>query len=144
MTKIEFGLSAILLLAVRGWAQDSSSPQAPAARATSFTSPSTVQGCLSGSEGNFVLTQDNTTTAFKLVGADTQLKDKIGHEISVTGQMINPTAGGQDQSRPTSTPDTTTPQNNSPMDNSSATSMGTNAFQVNQVKTVSDQCGSTP
>lgn len=146
MTKIKIVLSTVLLfVAVEGWAQDSSEQQTPTAPPASSTSPSTIQGCLSGSEGNFVLTQDNTTTAVKLVGADMQLKDNIGHEISVTGQMINPTGSGQSQNQPsTSTPDNTTPQKDSPTDNSNSTTMGTNAFQVTEVARVSDTCGTAP
>ena len=140
MTKTAFGVSAILVLAVVSWAQDSGQQTAPVA---SSTSPSKIQGCLTGSDGNFVLTQDNTTTAVKLVGAETQLKDNIGHEVSVTGQMINPTAGGQNQNPSAPTPDNTTPKNNSPTDNGSSTTMGTNAFQVTEVRIVSDTCNST-
>jgi len=146
MTKIKFALAAFLLLvATGGWAQDSSGQQTPAAPIASSTSPSTIQGCLSGTDGNFVLTQDNTTIAVKLVGADTQLKENINHEISVTGQMINPTGSGRSQNQPsTTTPDNTTPLNDSPADTTHSTTMGTNAFQVTEVKRVSDTCGSTP
>jgi hypothetical protein len=147
MTKIKFGLSAVLLLLVArgGWAQDSPGQQTPAAPIASSTSPSTIQGCLSGTDGNFVLTQNNTTIAVKLVGADTQLKENINHEISVTGQMINPTGSGRSQNQPsTTTPDNPTPLKDSPADNSNSTTMGTNAFQVTEVKRVSDTCSSTP
>ena len=144
MTKIKLGLSAFLSLAAAGcWAQNLSGQQTPAAPIASSTSPSTIQGCLSGTDGNFVLTQDNTTIAVKLVGAETKLKENIGHKISVTGQMINPTGSGRSQTEPsTRTADHITPQEDSPADDSNSATVGTNAFQVREVERVSDTCGS--
>jgi hypothetical protein len=147
MTKIKFGLLAFLLLATTGgWAQNSCGPPpTPVAPIASSTSPSTIQGCLSGTEGNFVLTQDNTTIAVKLVGAGTQLKENIGREISVTGQMISPTESGRSETQlSTRTDDHKTPQEDSPADDSNSTTLGTHAFQVREVEKVSDTCGSAP
>ena len=44
----------------------------------------TVQGCLSGSEGNYTLTGDNGTT-YQLTGNTAELKDHVGHEVQITG-----------------------------------------------------------
>ena len=44
----------------------------------------TVQGCLSGSDGNYTLT-DKTGTAYKLTGETAQLQAHVGHTIQVTG-----------------------------------------------------------
>lgn len=144
MTKV-IGLSA--LLAVGVWAQ--SSAQQPAAPAASPTSRTTIQGCLTGSEGNFVLTQNNTSSAFKLVGSETQLKNNIGREISATGQMVNAADNNPDKPRAEqnetgkNTPDTTSPTAPS-SDGKSSTTMGTNALQVTEVRIISDECGTTP
>ena len=43
-----------------------------------------VQGCLSGSEGNFTLTDDKGT-AYQLTGSTADLSAHVGHEIEVTG-----------------------------------------------------------
>ena len=43
-----------------------------------------VRGCLSGSDGNFTLT-DNKGTAYQLTGNTADLSAHVGHEIQVTG-----------------------------------------------------------
>lgn len=43
-----------------------------------------VKGCLSGSDGNFTLT-DNSGTAYQLTGKTTDLSAHVGHEVQVTG-----------------------------------------------------------
>lgn len=55
--------------------QDSSAAQAAGAK---------VRGCLSGSEGNYTLT-DNNGTIYHLVGGGAQLQASVGHEVEVTG-----------------------------------------------------------
>jgi hypothetical protein len=46
--------------------------------------PTTVQGCLKGADGSFVLTSDSGTT-YELVGDSHQLSRLAGMEVSVTG-----------------------------------------------------------
>jgi Protein of unknown function (DUF5818) len=43
-----------------------------------------VVGCLSGSDGNYVLTAKDGTT-FQLTGDTAKLSEHVGHEIKVTG-----------------------------------------------------------
>src|SRR5215469_13027862 len=43
-----------------------------------------VKGCLSGSDGNYTLT-DNSGTAYQLSGDTSKLSSHVGHEIQVTG-----------------------------------------------------------
>ncbi|MFZ0800445.1 MAG: hypothetical protein WAM98_21875, partial [Terriglobales bacterium] len=50
-----------------------------------------VQGCLSGSDGVYTLT-DKNGTSFKLSGDTAKLKEHIGHEIKVTGIMSSASA----------------------------------------------------
>lgn len=44
----------------------------------------TVEGCLSGSAGNFTLTDKNGTT-YQLTGDTSKLSEHVGHEVKVTG-----------------------------------------------------------
>jgi len=44
----------------------------------------TVEGCLSGSSGNFTLT-DKNGTSYQLTGDTAKLSEHVGHEVKVTG-----------------------------------------------------------
>lgn len=107
---------AVLLLGTT-WAlaqndqnQTSPSDQTPAAQGdmtpTNSSGNMTVQGCLSGSEGNYMLTDKNGTT-YQLSGDTAKLSDHVGHEIKVTGgksdSAMAPSGGGTDTgaSKPT-------------------------------------------
>jgi hypothetical protein len=110
-----------LLWAFMVWAQEPAqqpSDQSPASGASSdAATASTVRGCLNGSEGNYVLVQDNGTS-LKLTGNTAGLKDHVGHQVQITGQMT-PTTGGS-----------------SPGENAE------NMLQVSEVTMISDNCGS--
>ena len=82
-------LLSVLLLGV-SWAvaqNDSvgSSPQASASQTASGGS-TTVQGCLSGTDGSYTLTDKDGKT-YQLTGDTSKLSEHIGHEIRVTGDM---------------------------------------------------------
>jgi len=95
-------LSVLLLGASWAMAQSSQGQVAP-----SETSPSqetsvnaggdtTVQGCLSGSDGNYMLTAKDGTT-YHLSGDTAKLSEHVGHEIKVTGSTASSTkASGAD------------------------------------------------
>jgi len=57
----------------------------------------TVEGCLSGSDGNYMLT-DKNGTAYQLTGDTAKLTDHVGHEIKITGSTSSsamaPSGGG--------------------------------------------------
>ena len=144
MRKILFLASVAILCASVAWAQDSSqqpttqdpnaqSPStsqspttsSPASNNTSSTSNTGIQGCLSGADGNYMLTQDGTGTVYKLAGADSKLKDHVGHEVQVTGRLAN--TGTQDQTQ------ASTPSGN-------ATAASANTLQVSDVTMVSEKC----
>jgi hypothetical protein len=96
-------LGTAWVMAQSGQNQSSPSDQTPGAQgdmsATSSGSNVTVQGCLSGSDGNYMLT-DKSGTAYQLTGDTTKLADHVGHEIKVTGSTSaaagTPSSGGTD------------------------------------------------
>lgn len=54
----------------------------------------TVEGCLSGSSGNFTLT-DKNGMSYQLTGDTAKLSEHVGHEIKVTGMSSSgATTGG--------------------------------------------------
>lgn len=69
-----------------------SSGQTSSATASGAT---TVQGCLSGSSGNFTLTDKNGNT-YQLTGDTAKLSEHVGHEVKVTGttSSASASAGG--------------------------------------------------
>src|ERR1700751_4820752 len=92
MRRLVLLFSVLLLGACWAAAQDtsnssksdptSSSPgQSDTATASGATS---VQGCLSGSSGNYTLTDKNGNT-YQLTGDTAKLSEHVGHEVKVTG-----------------------------------------------------------
>jgi hypothetical protein len=107
-------LLAVLLLAmVWGVAQDypsqTNSAQASHATPVNAGGEQSVQGCLSGADGNYSLMVKNGTS-FRLAGDTAKLAEHIGHEIKVTGIMnsastspnTDTSAGTTGQSTPSS------------------------------------------
>jgi hypothetical protein len=94
-------LSVLLLGASWAAAQDNSSPTNPNSATPSQTSSATaagatsVQGCLSGSSGNYTLT-DKNGASYQLTGDTAKLSEHVGHEVKITGTSNSaaPSAGG--------------------------------------------------
>lgn len=61
-----------------------SSGQASQEKSGNTGSQTMVQGCLSGSDGNYTLTDKNGTT-YQLTGDTAKLSEHVGHEIKVSG-----------------------------------------------------------
>ena len=57
------------------------------------TSANSVEGCLSGSDGNYTLT-DQTGASYKLTGDTAKLSEHIGHEVKITGTKSSASATG--------------------------------------------------
>ena len=53
----------------------------------------TVQGCLSGSGGNYTLT-DKAGNTYQLAGDTSKLTEHVGHKIEVTGTTSAASSGG--------------------------------------------------
>src|SRR5882672_11396379 len=88
--KIFFCLSLGVMCASLALAQDTATAPS-AAPVDSNASAGSIQGCLSGSDGNYTLTQDGTNTTFNVAGSDSLLKKHVGHEVALRGQV---TSGG--------------------------------------------------
>ncbi len=121
-------LGTTWVMAQSDQSQTSPSHHAPSAQgdisATNSGGNVTIQGCLSGSDGNYMLT-DKNGTAYQLTGDTTKLADHVGHEIKVTGSTsasaVAPSTGGTD---------------------SDTTGASKQALQVSSFKHVSKTCSS--
>lgn len=83
MRQIFLILSIMLLGLTWAIAQDQSG--AASSRAgQSAGSQMTVEGCLSGSNGNFTIT-DKNGTSYQLTGETAKLSEHVGHEVKITG-----------------------------------------------------------
>ena len=123
-----FLLFSVLLLGL-SWAmaQNSTSPansstaagQASHASASGQTS---VEGCLSGSNGSYTLTDKNGVT-FQLTGDTAKLSEHVGHEVRITGKRnsASSNAGGETAS-------------------SAAGGAGSEGLEVSSVKHISKTC----
>jgi len=141
--RICFSIALTLLWASFCWAQDTpatqTNPQSdtanPATQADPQMSPSastgsgSIQGCLSGSSGNYMLAQDGTGAMYRLIGNENRLKSHVGHEIMVTGEM---SGSGSTASNDQSSNDAT----------ASSPASGGGTIQVSEVKMVSKHCSS--
>ena len=93
-----FLLLSILLLGLT-WAvaQDTTSQPSSAGQQTSRSGAGgqmTVEGCLSGSNGNFTLT-DKNGMSYQLTGDTAKLSEHVGHEVKVTGMTGSSGAGAE-------------------------------------------------
>ncbi len=98
MRRLVLLLSVLLLGASWAVAQDTTSPTNSNSSASSGQTSSatasgatTVQGCLSGSSGNFTLT-DKTGNTYQLTGDTAKLSEHVGHEVKVTGTTSSASA----------------------------------------------------
>ncbi len=132
MKKIIFCLSLGVMCASLALAQDPATAPS-AAPVDSNASAGSVQGCLSGSDGNYTLTQDGTKATFNVAGSDNLLKQHVGHEVALTGQITS--GAGASAAAPVD------PSQAQP---SAATGAAGNTIQVSDVRMVSKTCGTGP
>ena len=104
--------AALLLCAAMAIAQDTpqsggSTSQTPATsssdQASTPSNGNAIQGCLSGSSGNYMLT-DASGTMWQLTGDESQLSANVNKQVEVTG-----TAGAKASASATNSPDTSAP-----------------------------------
>src|SRR5258708_18981944 len=85
--KIFFCLSLGVMCASLALAQDTTTAPS-AAPVDSNASAGSIQGCLSGSDGNYTLTQDGTNTTFNVAGGGHPLKKHVGAQVGLQGDVI--------------------------------------------------------
>lgn len=132
-------LSVIVLCATWVFAQTSSTQNPSSTQSSSSTSSQatnsgseTITGCLSGSSGNYTLT-DKSGTAYQLTGDTNGMNDHVGHTIKVTGTKSSASPSSSNSIGSSS-------------NSSSTSSSGTgsqNTFNVSSFKHVSKTCNST-
>src|ERR1700758_854202 len=94
---------SVLLLGVT-WAaaqnypsQTSPSQTTPSHKSSNSGGQTSVQGCLSGSDGNYTLTDKNGTT-YQLMGDTSKLSEHVGHEVKITGTAAASSSGAASES----------------------------------------------
>jgi hypothetical protein len=130
MKKTLFCLSVGVICSAMALAQDTTTPAQSTTATAVDSNASSIQGCLSGSDGNYTLTQDGTGTTYKLVGMEPQLKKHVGHEVAITGSAA--TSAGSASSA----------TDQGQVQPSSGVASG-NSLQVSNVKMISSQCSSS-
>ncbi|HEX3091925.1 MAG TPA: hypothetical protein VHW72_04835 [Candidatus Angelobacter sp.] len=100
---------------------------------TSSNSSTSIEGCLSGSAGNWTLT-DQSGKTWQLAGDTSKLSDHVGHQVRLMGSDNSSSASGSSSSRPSSSAGAT----------GASSSSGTQStFTVNKVKMISSTCSTS-
>jgi Protein of unknown function (DUF5818) len=101
---------ALALLCATAWLQAQDTyPQTPptsSSQTGAASSPTSVEGCLRGSDGNFTLT-DNSGTTYQLQGDTSKLSKHVGHEVQITGSPSPSSAASSSAGAPGSSPSQT-------------------------------------
>lgn len=72
---------------------EASPSEASGDQTTVGTGNTSVEGCLSGSDGNYTLTADNGTT-YQLTGDTAKLSEHVGHQVKIMGTTSPASASG--------------------------------------------------
>jgi hypothetical protein len=91
---------------------------------TSTDSSTAIEGCLSGSSGNFTLT-DQSGKAYQLAGDTSKLTEHVGHQIRVMGSSSDSSAASSASGSNAS---------------AGGASSGSSTFTVKKVKMISSSC----
>jgi len=98
MRKAALAVSIVLLAAAWAVAQTYSGQTTPATQENMSRQESTIDGCLQGSRGTYVIT-DNAGNTYQLAGNAEQLSTYVGETVRVTGAITDmPMAPGAIQS----------------------------------------------
>jgi len=141
-------IAALLLSAVWLFAQDAAQAGSSTSQANSNASEMTIEGCLSGSAGNFTLT-DTAGKSYQLQGDASKLADQIGHQVAIKGTQTATasatTPSGDTASANTDQSGSTASSSaaQKPADNAAGSSANASAaiqFKVTSVEKLSDSC----
>jgi len=142
-------IAAVLLSAVWVFAQDAApAGSSTSTQATSSGSEMTIEGCLSGSAGNFTLT-DNAGKSYQLQGDASKLTDQVGHQVRIKGTQTasasatTPSGGSASAETDQSGSTASSGAANKPSDNAADSSARASAaiqFNVSSVEKLSDSC----
>lgn len=112
---------------------------------TSSDSGTSIEGCLSGSAGNWTLT-DQSGKTWQLAGDTSKLSDHVGHQVRLMGSDNSSSASGS-SSPSSSNPSSTSPSSSTPGSSTSGSSAGAagtqSTFTVNKVKMISSTCSTS-
>jgi hypothetical protein len=117
--------------------------QTTSTRTEQTTGKNSVQGCLTGSSGNYTLTNAMGMT-YQLQGDDSELSANVNKEVEVIGTP-SATASASASNSPTtdsSAGSATTPETSTGSAGSSAHASSTKTMQVTSVQKIADTCSS--
>lgn len=125
-------LSALLSTA---WLAAQSNPSQNSSQSSSTGKQTTVQGCLSGPAGNYMLT-DNSGNIYHLTGDTSKLRNSMAHTVAITGTVS--------RSSNSNTSESTSPSGSNGTSSSSSGSKAQQILNVSSVTDMSRSCMNTP
>lgn len=121
-------LAATMLLSAIWLVAQSSTQSNPQSSTSSGSSDQTmIQGCLSGSGGNFTVT-DSSGNSYKLQGDTSKLSDHVGQEVKISGKDLGSAASS---GYPSGSKEP------------ASAAQGGHSFDVSNIEKVSDSCASS-
>ena len=63
-----------------------------ASTASSTTDQTSIKGCLTGSDGNYTVLENNTGRNLKITARNVDLKPHLGHDVTLIGHKVVPRA----------------------------------------------------
>lgn len=103
---------------------------------TSNNSSTSIEGCLSGSAGNWTLT-DQSGKTWQLAGDTSKLSDHVGHQVRLMGTDNSSSASGS------SSPSSSNPSSSAGAAGAGSSSGTQSTFTVNKVKMISSTCSTS-
>ena len=103
---------------------------------TSNNSSTSIEGCLSGSAGNWTLT-DQSGKTWQLAGDTSKLSDHVGHQVRLMGTDNSSSASGS------SSPSSSNPSSSTGATGAGSSSGTQSTFTVNKVKMISSTCSTS-
>ena len=125
--KIYLLAATMLLSAIWLVAQSSTQSNPQSSTSSGSSDQTTIQGCLSGSSGNFTVT-DSSGNSYKLQGDTSKLSDHVGQEVKISGKDLSSTSSS---GFPSASKDP------------ASSAQGSRGFDVSDIQKVSDSCATS-